>query len=224
MGMVFHTEEYYLHLYDKTQPDLNCENEDCRRAIYDSAMRFWLDKGIEGFRMDTVNKYSKVLPFADGPITDPTSDIQPAAQMWCNGPRIHEFIKEINRDVLSHYRTYDDQPVVTVGELSLCSETESVIPYVSALQQELDIVFRFEITHFSQGPPGCNDKYSFTDGRLPEMKDIVEKWQCFIEGTDAWTTVFNENHDSGRSVSCFANNAPEWREKSAKMLAVWLMG
>lgn len=219
-----HTQEYYLHLYDKTQPDLNWENEDCRRAIYDSAMRFWLNKGIDGFRVDTVNKYSKVLPFADAPITDPTSDIQPAAQMWCNGPRMHEFIKEINRDVLSQYRTYDGQPVVTVGELSLCPEPASVIPYVSALEKELDMVFQFDITHLGQGPPGCNDKYDFAAWQLPEMKRIVAKWQGFIEGTDAWTTVFNENHDNGRSVSRFADDAPAWREQSAKMLALWLGG
>ncbi|KAJ4378129.1 hypothetical protein N0V83_000962 [Neocucurbitaria cava] len=219
-----HTQEYYLHLYDTTQPDLNWENEDCRQAIYNSAMRFWLDKGIDGFRIDTVNKYSKVLPLIDAPVTDPTNDIQPAAQMWCNGPRIHEFIKEINRDVLSKYRTYDGQPVVTVGELSLCSDAESVIPYVSALEKELDMVFQFDITHLGQGPPGCNDKYDFAEWKLPEMKRIVEKWQCFIEGTDAWTTVFNENHDNGRSISRYANDAPEWREKSAKMLAIWLIG
>ena len=219
-----HTEEYYLHLYDRSQPDLNWENEDCRKAIYDSAMRFWLDKGIDGFRVDTVNKYSKVLPFADAPVTDPTSDIQPAAQMWCNGPRIHEFIKEMNRDVLSHYRTYDDQPVVTVGELSMCPDPESVVPYVSAVQKELDMVFQFDITHLGQGPPGCNDKYDFAKWELPDMKRIVEKWQCFIEGTDAWTTVFNENHDNGRSISRFANDAPEWREKSGKLLGLWLIG
>lgn len=219
-----HTEEYYLHLYDRSQPDLNWENEDCRKAIYDSAMRFWLDKGIDGFRVDTVNKYSKVLPFADAPVTDPTSDIQPAAQMWCNGPRIHEFIKEMNHNVLSHYRTYDGQPVVTVGELSMCPDPESVIPYVSAAQKELDMVFQFDITHLGQGPPGCNNKYDFARWELPDMKRIVEKWQCFIEGTDAWTTVFNENHDNGRSISRFANDAPEWREKSGKLLALWLIG
>lgn len=218
------TQEYYLHLYDKSQPDLNWENEECRKAIYDSAMRFWLDKGIDGFRVDTVNKYSKVVPFVDAPITDPTSDIQPAAQMWCNGPRIHEYIKEMNREVLSHYRTYDDQPVVTVGELSMCPDAESVIPYVSALERELDMVFQFDITHLGQGPPGCNDKYDFAEWDLPEMKRIVEKWQCFIEGTDAWTTVFNENHDNGRSVSRFAHDSPEWRQQSAKMLALWLIG
>jgi oligo-1,6-glucosidase len=218
-----HTQEYYLHLYDKSQPDLNWENEDCRRAIYNSAMRFWLDKGIDGFRVDTVNKYSKVLPFADAPITEPTNAIQPAAQMWCNGPRIHEFIQEMNRGVLSHYRTYDNLPLVTVGELSLCSKTDSVIPYVSAAQKELDMVFQFDITHLGQGPPGCNDKYDFAAWKLPEMKRIVQKWQTFIDDTDAWTTVFNENHDNGRSVSRYANDAPEWRERSAKMLALWLV-
>lgn len=219
-----HTQEYYLHLYDESQPDLNWENEDCRRAIYDSAMRFWLDKGIDGFRVDTVNKYSKVLPFQDAPITDPASEIQPAAEMWCNGPRIHEYIKEMNREVLSHYRTYDGQQVVTVGELSLCPDPESVLPYVSAVQKELDMVFQFDITHLGQGPPGCNDKYDFTPWKLREMKRIVEKWQCFIDGTDSWTTVFNENHDNGRSISRFANDSPTWRERSAKMLAIWLIG
>ncbi|KAH7338540.1 alpha-glucosidase-like protein maltase [Pyrenochaeta sp. MPI-SDFR-AT-0127] len=219
-----HTQEYYLHLYDKSQPDLNWDNEECRRAIYDSAMRFWLDIGIDGFRVDTVNKYSKVLPFTDAPMTDPTSEIQPAAEMWCNGPRIHEFIKEINRDVLSKYRTYDGQQLVTVGELSLCPEPDSVVPYISAVEKELDMIFQFDITHLGQGPPGCNDKYDFAEWKLPEMKRIVEKWQRFIEGTDAWTTVFNENHDNGRSVSRFANDSPEWRKQSAKMLALWLIG
>ncbi|KAL1607123.1 hypothetical protein SLS59_002827 [Nothophoma quercina] len=219
-----HTEEYYLHLYDKSQPDLNWENKDCRKAIYDSAMRFWLDKGIDGFRIDTVNKYSKVLPFTDAPITDFTSFTQSAPERWCNGPRIHELIKEMNAEVLIHYRTYDNLPLVTVGELSLCPNPSDVIPYVSAREKELDMVFQFDITHLGQGPPGGTSKYDFAPWTLPDMKRIVEKWQTFIEGTDAWTTVFNENHDNGRSVSRFANDRPEWREKSAKMLALWLVG
>ena len=219
-----HTEEYYLHLYDKSQPDLNWENEECRKAIYSSAMRFWLDKGIDGFRVDTVNKYSKILPFADVPVVDATSDVQSAAQMWCNGPRIHDFIKEMNRDVLSHYRTYDGQPIVTVGELSMCPDAESVLPYISAQEKELDMVFQFDITHLGQGPPGSDNKYDFTPWELPEMKQIVQKWQTSTQGTDAWSTVFNENHDNGRSISRFANDTPQWREHSAKLLALWLIG
>ncbi|KAJ4382481.1 hypothetical protein N0V86_002816 [Didymella sp. IMI 355093] len=217
------TEQYYLHLYDRSQPDLNWENEDCRKAIYESAMRFWLRKGIDGFRIDTVNKYSKVLPFVDAPITDTTSFTQSAPAKWCNGPRIHEFIQEMNREVLSCFRTYDGLSLVTVGELSLCPDPSDVIPYVSARNKELDMVFQFDITHLGQGPPGGTSKYDFAPWMLPEMKRIVEKWQTFIDGTDAWTTVFNENHDNGRSVSRFANDAPEWREKSAKMLALWLV-
>ena len=203
-----HTQEYYLHLYDKSQPDLNWDNPACRSAIYDSAMRFWLDKGIDGFRVDTVNKYSKHTDFPDAPITEPNTFIQPAAQYWCNGPRIHEFIKEMNSEVLSKYTTYDGQPVVTVGELSLTPDPEGVIPYVSAREKELDMVFQFDITHLGQGN-GFQDKYDFSEWRLPEMKRIVNKWQTFIEGTDAWTTVFNENHDNGRSVSRFADDSPE---------------
>ena len=217
-----HTEEYYLHLYDKSQPDLNWENEECRKAIYDSAMRFWLDKGIDGFRIDTVNKYSKVLPFADVPVTESTSFTQSAPEKWCNGPRIHEYIREMYTEILCHHRTYDGLPLCTVGELSLCPDPSDVIPYVSARNKELDMVFQFDITHLGQGPPGGTSKYDFTSWTLPEMKRIVEKWQTFIDGTDAWTTVFNENHDNGRSVSRFTNDASEWRDKSAKMLAIWL--
>ncbi|KAJ8112868.1 hypothetical protein OPT61_g4867 [Boeremia exigua] len=217
-----HTEEYYLHLYDKTQPDLNWENEECRKAIYDSAMRFWLNKGIDGFRIDTVNKYSKVLPFADVPVADPASFTQSAPEKWCNGPRIHEFIKEMNTEVLSHYRTYDNLPLVTVGELSLCPDPSDVIPYVSARSKELDMVFQFDITHLGQGPPGGTSKYDFKPWTLPQMKRIVNKWQTMIDGTDAWTTVFNENHDNGRSISRFADDSPTWRVHSAKMLALWL--
>ncbi|KAF2111764.1 alpha-glucosidase-like protein maltase [Lophiotrema nucula] len=215
------TEEYYLHLYDSSQPDLNWETEDCRKAIYDSAMRFWLDKGIDGFRVDTVNKYSKVLPFRDAPITDPKSEWQPAAENWCNGPRIHEFIREMNEEVLSKYTAFDGLPLVTVGELSLTPEPEGVLRYVSAKERELDMVFQFDLTHLGQGD-GFGGKYDFVPWKLPELKRIVEKWQCFIESTDGWTTVFNENHDNGRSIDRFGNGAPEWREKSAKMLALWL--
>lgn len=215
-----HTQEYYLHLYDKSQPDLNWDNAACRGAIYDSAMRFWLDKGIDGFRVDTVNKYSKDVTFPDAPVTDPANDVQPAAQFWCNGPRIHEFVKEMNTQVLAKYTTFDGQPLVTVGELALTPDPQGVLQYVSAARRELDMVFQFDITHLGQGPAGSDTKYDVTTWTLPELKRIVEKWQCFIEGTDAWTTVFCENHDNGRSVSRFANDEPEWRERSAKMLCV----
>ncbi|KAG8159533.1 hypothetical protein KVR01_010170 [Diaporthe batatas] len=218
-----HTQEYYLHLYAPEQPDLNWDNEECRKAIYQSAMRFWLDKGIDGFRVDTVNKYSKVLPFVDAPITDPNNYFQAAPQFWCNGPRIHEFCKEMKREVLDKYQTFDHGPLVTVGELSLTPDPEGVLEYVSTAARELSMVFQFDFTHLGQGN-GFDGKYDYEPWRLSEMKRIVEKWQTFIENTDGWTTVFNENHDNGRSISRFGNDSPEWREKSAKMLALSLIG
>ena len=95
--------EYYLHLFCPEQPDLNWENDATREAIYNSAVKFWLDKGIDGFRVDTVNLYSKPLDFPDGTIKDPNSEFQMAQEVWCNGPRMHEFLQELNDKILSHY-------------------------------------------------------------------------------------------------------------------------
>lgn len=217
------TQEYYLHLYAPEQPDLNWDNEECRKAIYNSAMRFWLDRGIDGFRVDTVNKYSKVTSFPDAPITDRNNYAQAAPQFWCNGPRIHEFVKEMKRDVLDNYRTFDHGPLVTVGELSLTPDPEGVLEYVSTAAKELSMVFQFDFTHLGMGN-GFDGKYDYTPWKLTEMKEIVAKWQTFIENTDGWTTVFNENHDNGRAVSRWGNDGPKWREASAKMLALMLIG
>ena len=97
------TQEYYLHLFVPEQPDLNWENDETREAIRNSAVKFWLDKGIDGFRVDTVNLYSKPIDFPDGAINDASSEYQLASELWCNGPRMHEFLRELNDKVLSHY-------------------------------------------------------------------------------------------------------------------------
>ncbi|KNG88796.1 alpha-glucosidase [Aspergillus nomiae NRRL 13137] len=212
-----HTQEYYLHLYAKEQPDLNWDNEAARKAIYDSAVRFWLDKGVDGFRVDTVNKYSKHTNFPDVQVTDPKSYIQPAIQMWCNGPRIHEFLREMYDDALQPYGD-----VVTIGELANTPDPEHVLKYVGASAKQLSMVFHLDIGHIGMGK-SLEDKYIFNPWKLTEMKSIVTKWQSFIEGTDGWTTAFCENHDNGRSVSRFASDAPEHRERSAKMLALMMM-
>ncbi|PLB47373.1 maltase malt [Aspergillus steynii IBT 23096] len=212
-----HTQEYYLHLYAKEQPDLNWDNEATRKAIYQSAIRFWLDKGIDGFRVDTVNKYSKHTDFPDAPITDPNSDIQPAIQMWCNGPRIHEFVREMHGDVLQPYGD-----VVTIGELANTPDPRDVLRYVGASERELSMVFHLDIGHIGMGD-SLEDKYIFHPWKLTQMKIIVSKWQSFIEGTDGWTTAFCENHDNGRSVSRFGSDAPEHRARSAMMLAILMV-
>lgn len=209
------TEEYYLHLYAPHQPDLNWENEDCRKAIYEETMKFWLDRGVDGFRIDTVNKYSKRQDFVDAPITDPNSTYQPAPEMWCNGPRIHEFIKEMTREALAPYNA------VSVGELSLTPHPSQVVPYVSAAAKELDMVFEFSVIRLGNGD-GFGGKYLYKPFPLSTLKKYTHTWQSFVEGTDAWTTVFCENHDNGRSISRFGNESTEeWWLKSGKTLALW---
>lgn len=202
-----------MHLFAKEQPDLNWENADCRKAIHDSAMRFWLEKGVDGFRIDTVNMYSKgpVSELRDAPVVNPGVYDQPAWMLFTNGPRMHEFLREMRSHVLDKYDT------MTVGELPHTPETRKVLDYVGAAQQELSMVFQFDIVDLGQGSPY---KYQYAPWKLPQLKAIVAKWQQFIEGTDGWTTAFCENHDQGRSVSRYASDEPQYRAVSAKMLAV----
>lgn len=206
------TQEYYLHIYDTCQPDLNWENAECRQAIYNSAMRFWLDKGVDGFRIDTVSKYSKVLPFEDVPLGDSRSSVPSAEGLWCNGPRIHEYIHEMS-DVLKEYTTFDGLPCVSVGELARCPDPENVLEYISAEREELDMVLQSDITRLGKGRV---ERYLSEPWKLSKLKAIVKKWQTFIDGTDAWTTVCAENHDNGRSVARLA--------ACPKLLALWLAG
>ncbi|KAI1653732.1 glycoside hydrolase superfamily [Daldinia decipiens] len=210
-----HTEEYYLHLYAPDQPDLNWESEACREAIYQDTMRFWLERGADGFRIDTVNKYSKRTEYVDAPVTDLDSPYQPAPEMWCNGPRIHEFIHEMRTKALAPYGA------VSVGELSNTPDPGQVLPYVSAAARELDMVFEFSVIRLGTGGM-FGPKYILVPFTLQQLKSIVAKWQTFIEGTDSWTTVFCENHDNGRAVSRFGDcSTPELWEASAKTIALW---
>ena len=210
-----HTQEYYLHLYAPDQPDLNWESGECRRAIYDNTMRFWLERGVDGFRIDTVNKYSKRQDYVDAPITDPNSPYQSAPEMWCNGPRIHEFIHEMNREVLAPYGA------VSVGELSNTPHPHQVVPYVSAAAQELDMVFEFSVIRLGTGNI-LGPKYIYQPFPLSRLKSLTEKWQSFVERTDAWTTAFIENHDNARAVNRFGDTStPEMWAASAKTIALW---
>ncbi|KAK4223894.1 glycoside hydrolase superfamily [Podospora fimiseda] len=205
------TQEYYLHLYHSSQPDLNWENPSLRKAIYEEAITFWLERGIDGFRIDTVNKYSKVQSFEDAPVTIPDSKHQPAPEYWCNGPRIHEFLHEMHTQVLDPYNA------VSIGELSNTPFPEQVLPYVSAAKKELDMAHEFSIIRLGTGKNIFESKYDYTPFTLPTVKQLVEKWQVFTEGTDGWNTVFIENHDNGRCVSRFGDGSPQ----SAKCIGLW---
>ncbi|KAJ5762493.1 uncharacterized protein N7511_005875 [Penicillium nucicola] len=207
------TQEYYLHLFCVEQPDVNWENAVTRRAIYESAMEFWLKKGVDGFRVDTVNMYSKQPGLGDAPVLDPKSDTQVAFSQFCNGPRIHEYLREMN-DVLSKY------DAMTVGECPNTHTLDGVLRYVSAAEKQLSMVFQFDLVDLGMGK---DYKFltTFPGWALRDLKSAVKSTQDIIKGTDAWTTVFMENHDQGRSVTRFGSDkTPELRERSAKMLAM----
>jgi alpha-glucosidase/glucan 1,6-alpha-glucosidase len=207
------TQEYYLHLFCVEQPDLNWENPEVRQAVYTSAMEFWLQKGVDGFRVDTVNMYSKDPAYPDAPVTSQQSDTQVAFSLFCNGPRIHEHIGEMNA-VLAKY------DAMTVGELAQTPTMEGVLRYVSAAEKQLNMVFSFDVVDLGMGK---DYKFLTTvrDWKLPELKTAFQRTQNIVNGTDGWTTVFLENHDQARSISRFGSDkTPELRDASAKMLAM----
>ncbi|KAM0284971.1 hypothetical protein ACHAQH_001660 [Verticillium albo-atrum] len=208
-----HTQEYYLHLFATEQPDLNWENDAVRDALHESAMHFWLRRGVDGFRVDTVNMYSKGVELRDAPVVDHKNYEQPAWCMYANGPRMHEFLRDMNTKVLDQY------DAMTVGELPHTPDPAHVRKYVGSGDRQLNMVFQFDIVDLGQG---SEHKYAWRSWNLPDLKAVVAKWQNFIDGTDAWTTAFCENHDQGRSVSRFGSDEPQWREVSAKMLALLL--
>ena len=207
-------DQYYLHLFVSQQPDLNWENETTRRAIYKSAIEFWLDRGIDGFRVDTVNLYCKDMTFPDAEVKLKGERWQPAFQYFHNGPKMHEWLKEQRRDVLDKYGD-----VVMVGELP-GTQADEVLKYVSAEARELDMVFDFDIVGL--GGRHSLKPHQIYRHKLPEMKSAFMKTQGFLTRTDAWTTVFVENHDQGRSLSRFATDDPKHRVQAAKMFAIML--
>ena len=202
------TQMYYLHLFSKRQPDLNWENEKVRQEVY-NMMNFWCEKGIDGFRMDVISLISKDQTFPDGKMNnDLYGDFGP----YCmHGPRVHEFLQEMNREVLSKY------DVMTVGETSGVT-IEEAQKYAGNDRNELNMVFQFEHVESSDKDYGkwTTAKYDFK-----EFKKIMIKWQEELQGK-AWNSLFLGNHDQPRSVSRFGNDNPAYRDTSAKMLATCL--
>lgn len=200
------TEQYYLHLFSKKQPDLNWENEKVRREVYD-LMTWWLDKGIDGFRMDVINMISKVEGLPDG---EGEGKYKDGSKYFMNGPRIHEFLQEMNREVLSKY------DVMTVGETPGVSPEEAAL-YVGEDRGELSMVFQFESMDIDSGPGG---KWFVTPWKLLDFKRIMSKWQTELEGK-GWNSLFLNNHDQPRMVSRFGDDG-KYRKQSAKMLGTLL--
>ncbi|EJT97970.1 alpha-glucosidase [Dacryopinax primogenitus] len=211
-----HTQEYYLHYFAPQQPDLNWENPEVRKAVYATAVNYWLDKGVNGFRIDTVNMYSKWLDFPDADIVDPSTPWQPADKFYSNGPRLHEFLKEMHRECFGRY------DVVSIGECPNTPNFHDVLPFVSTKEKELDMVIQFDLASMDHG--GGELRLWHRDWSLRLFKAITEDAQKLaIPEHDGWCTTYLENHDQARSVSRFANDDPKYRVAGAKMLATYLL-
>ncbi|MBU3182056.1 glycoside hydrolase family 13 protein [Clostridium psychrophilum] len=202
------TNMYFLHLFSKKQPDLNWENDTVRNEIY-KMMKWWLNKGIDGFRMDVINLISKDQMYPDGEIRKGHS-LGNFAPYSFNGPRINEFLKEMNKEVLSKY------DIVTVGETPKVNIQEAM-NYVDEKRNELNMVFQFELMGLGNGNHG---KWSNAPFKLTDIKKIMTKWQKGLED-GGWNSLFWNNHDQPRVVSRFGNDKEYW-EQSAKMLATCL--
>ncbi len=205
------TGQYYLHCFSKKQPDLNWENTTVRDEIY-RMMTWWCDKGIDGFRMDVISMISKDPAYPDGEVTDGLyGDMSPYV---CNGPRVHEFLQEMNREVLSKY------DLMTVGEAAGVTIDEAK-KYANSEGTELGMVFHFEHTDGAANSDAVIGKWTVNPPSLSYVRGILNKWQLELEGR-AWGSLYWDNHDQPRAVSRFGNDSPEWRVLSAKMLATVL--
>jgi glycosidase len=200
------TGEYYLHLFTKEQPDLNWENPRVRDAVHD-IMRFWLDRGIDGFRLDVINFISKDQSFPD-------SDqlVLKGSEYYAAGPRLHEYLRGIG-DILDEYHAF------SVGEMPCVYDPEEIIKSVGASRGELSMIFHFDLVTIDYGPLG---KYSPREWTVAELAHLADKWQRFMYDHDGWNALYIENHDQPRSVSRYTCDCPKHRVQGAKLLASFL--
>ncbi len=202
-----HTDEYYLHLFTKKQPDVNWENPKVRQSIYD-IVKFWLDKGIDGFRMDVISLISKELSFSDGKFESFGELVE---KYYANGPRIHEFINEMYESVLKHY------DIMTVGEGPGITIAKG-LDYVGQDRGELNMIFHLDHMFLGFGPKGRFDPEPYG---WKEVKDIFRNWHDAM-GEQGWLSVFLDNHDFPRMVSRFGDDG-QYRVESAKLLAMLIL-
>ncbi|MEK3969363.1 glycoside hydrolase family 13 protein [Paenibacillus sp. FSL H7-0323] len=204
------TGEYYLHLFSRKQPDLNWENPQLREELY-KMITFWLDKGVDGLRMDVINMISKVegLPSSHRDGLAP-GELAWGGEYYMNGPRVHEFLHEMNDKVLSNYN------IMTVGETPGAT-VEDAILYTDEERKELQMVFQFEHMDVDSGPDG---KWDVAPWTLSKLRDILHKWQVGL-ADKGWNSLYLNNHDQPRMVSRFGDDG-KYRVISAKMLATLL--
>jgi oligo-1,6-glucosidase len=203
------TGEYYLHLFSRKQPDLNWEKPEVREAVY-TMMRWWLDRGVDGFRMDVINMISKDPALPDGHTRDGGLFGDGSPHYIC-GPRIHEFLQEMHREVLAGR----DDRLLTVGEMPGVTVEEGRL-FTDPARGEVDMVFQFEHVRLDQG----DSKWDVRPLRLRDLKASFGRWQAGL-AESGWNSLYWNNHDQPRAVSRFGDDGA-WRERAAKMLGTVL--
>jgi oligo-1,6-glucosidase len=202
---------YYLHLFDRSQPDLNWENPEVRQALH-AMLRWWLARGVDGFRMDVINLVSKALPLRDGTEIGPDG-LGDGTPFYESGPRIHAFVQELHREVIAGA----GKELLVVGEM-LGVTAEDARDFTDPARAELDMVFQFEHVTLDQA---SGDKFDLAPLPLPLLKASLGRWQRAM-AERGWNSLYWNNHDQPRAVSRFGNDDPAWRERSAKTLATVL--
>ncbi|MCA0150352.1 alpha,alpha-phosphotrehalase [Rossellomorea vietnamensis] len=198
------TGQYYLHLFDVTQADLNWENDKVREKLYEM-MHFWLKKGVDGFRLDVINLISKDQDFPDDDGSVAPGD---GRKFYTDGPKVHEYMQEMNKEVFSQY------DIMTVGEMS-STTIDNCIKYSNPDRNELSMTFNFH--HLKVDYPN-GEKWSVADFDFLKLKDILSTWQREMNKGGGWNALFWCNHDQPRIVSRYGDDG-EYRNESAKMLA-----
>ncbi|MDT0190697.1 alpha-glucosidase [Rothia terrae] len=207
------TDQWYMHIFSKKQPDLNWENPKVREAIYEMT-RWWLDKGIDGFRLDAINIISKPEGLPDDPSVDPDKHSSSIPFVIHNGTKVHEWMHEMNAQAFSRY------DCMTVGEMSATPPSEA-LGFAGFETDELNMIFHFEHMGVDSDPGAGMGKWSLQKYDLRELKKVLNAWQTELDGK-AWGSLYWNNHDQPRVVSRFGNDSAEYREVSAKMLATVL--
>ena len=203
--------QYYLHLFDVTQADLNWENENVRKKVYEM-IRFWLNKGVDGFRLDVINLISKDQRFLNDDGSD-TRFVADGRRFYTDGPRIHEFLKEMNKEA------FGGGELLTVGEMSSTS-LDNCIRYSNPDEKELSMTFSF---HHLKVDYTNGEKWTKAPFDFIQLKKILSTWQKGMYEGNGWNATFWNNHDQPRALSRFGNDR-EYHKESAKMLATVLHG